>query len=120
MLLFRLDLVPVLTFFALPVTNPIRRAVIMALICPLCGCSLFTTPPRVGLVTDMVPALPDHCGATPLLPLVGQPFTALANHPDLAELRVVWPEQEVTSELRGRRINAMVDNDGRILRLFCG
>ena len=120
MLLFRLDLVPVLTFFALPVTNPIRRAVIMALICPLCGCSLFTTPPRVGLVTDMVPALPDHCGATPLLPLVGQPFTALANHPYLAESRAVWPEQEVTSVLSGRRNNAVFENGGIILRRFGG
>ncbi len=103
-----------------PLIKKLASAAALALALALCGCSLLKAPTRVGPVMELVPELPDHCGATPLQPLVGQPFTTLAGQPDLAELRVIWPEQEVTSELRGKRINVMVDNGGRILRLFCG
>lgn len=65
-------------------------------------------------------AVPARCPAPALQSLRGQPFTALAPVPLPGGLRVLRPAQPVTQDLQPARLNAQVDRQGRILRLFCG
>lgn len=60
------------------------------------------------------------CPAHALPDLAGKPFTALAGISLPDGLRVLRPGQTVTPDLQPRRLNAQVDDAGRILRLFCG
>lgn len=60
------------------------------------------------------------CPAHALPDLAGHPFTALADIPLPDGLRILRPGQTVTPDLQPRRLNAQVDDRGRILRLFCG
>lgn len=76
---------------------------------------------RMGPVDEMIPPQPDRCGLADLpADLPGQQMAELARFPLAARLRVLWPGQEVTDEIRPDRINAEVDVQGRIRRLFCG
>lgn len=86
----------------------------------LAGCGWTGFAPAVGPVTALATDLPDGCGLAALLPLTGQPLTALADQPIKADLRVIWPGQDVTTDAQSDRLNAQVSDDGRILRLFCG
>lgn len=52
--------------------------------------------------------------------LRAQPMARLADFTLAGPLRVLWPGQEVTDEIRPDRLNAQVDVTGRISRLFCG
>jgi hypothetical protein len=83
----------------------------------LCGCAF---APRVGPAALVIPPLPDRCGIATLPPMVGQPLVALADVNLQGPLRAIWPAQEVTSELQPGRLNAQLDAEGVILRLFCG
>ena len=86
----------------------------------LSGCGFVGFAPAVVPVSFLATDLPDHCGLGALDGLTGQPFTVLADKPVTAELRVIWPSQDVTTEQNSERLNAQVADDGRILRLFCG
>lgn len=96
------------------------RLAALCVLAVLAGCSAFEIAPRVGPVSRMVPDLPDECGLAEIDSLTGQDFIKLADRKDLAELRVVWPGQEVTGEIIRNRLNVTVDASGKILRLFCG
>jgi len=52
--------------------------------------------------------------------LIGQDFVSLADQPLLGSLRVIWPGQEVTSDILPTRLNAEVSDQGLILGLSCG
>ena len=65
-------------------------------------------------------ALPDGCGLADVADLPGQPFTALAGRRLIGDLRVIRRSEAVTTEIDPRRINAMVDEKGMVLKLFCG
>lgn len=99
---------------------PLRPTVVLWLLALLSGCGGWSLVSRMGQVEDMVPRLPDRCGIAALPALTGQPMTTLADHTLAGPLRVVWPGQEVTSEVQVNRLNARVDDQARILRLFCG
>lgn len=99
---------------------PLRPITVLWLLAMSGGCGGFGVVSRTGQVKDMVPVLPDHCGIAALPPLTGQPMTTLADYALQGPLRVVWPAQEVTSEVQAKRLNAQVDDEARILRLFCG
>lgn len=92
---------------------------LLAATLPLAGC--FQRAAYVmGPVNEMIPELPDHCGAAAQADLTGQDFTLLADRPVAGRLRVIWPGQEVSGDLDSTRLDAQVDNAGRIKRLFCG
>lgn len=96
-----------------------RRVLMLVAICGLmAGC----VPPvyRIGPVDEMLPALPDSCGLATLGDLEGQPMERLADFRLIGPLRVLWPGQEITSDVVPTRLNAEVDVTGRILRLICG
>ena len=102
-----------------------RSALVVAtLICGaalLAGCGRSPTYMTMGPVHEMIPRdLPDSCGAADLAMLTGSDFTSLADHRLVGPLRVLWPGQEITAEVQQMRLNAQVNTDGRILRLFCG
>lgn len=103
-----------------------RLTLLRATLCLSCSflllgaCGFGGFAPAVAPVSFLATNLPDRCGLAPLDGLTGQPFTTLADYPLTAELRVIWPGQDVTTEQRSERLNAQVADDGRILRLFCG
>lgn len=75
---------------------------------------------RIGQVDKILPPQPDHCGARDLGNLVGKPFPLLADNNLRGELRVIWPGQEITGEIIPTRLDAQVNDDQTIKRLFCG
>ncbi|KAF0176001.1 MAG: Uncharacterized protein FD162_10 [Rhodobacteraceae bacterium] len=102
-----------------------QSAVVVAtLICGaafLAGCARPPTYMTMGPVHEMIPRdLPDTCGAADLAVLTGTDFTSLADHRLVGPLRVLWPGQEINAEVQQTRLNAQVNIEGRILRLFCG
>lgn len=93
----------------------------MAVVWLLAGCGLFQPREMVGPVDEMMFASqPDTCGLAAVNSLAGQDFTVLADHALVGPLRVIWPGQEITSDLVPNRLNAQVSDQGRIARLFCG
>ncbi len=76
--------------------------------------------PRVGPAALVLPLLPDHCGIAALPPMAGRPLAALADVSLQGPLRAIWPAQDVTSEVQPGRLNAQLNEQGVILRLFCG
>lgn len=74
----------------------------------------------MGPVDEMLPPQPDHCGLASLQHLHGEKMERLADYRLAGPLRVLWPGQEITSEIMPTRLNAEVDVTGRILRLICG
>jgi len=106
--------VPVIS--VLPRAHPARpiRAALAAVL--LAGCL-----PRGVAVEDFTPRADARaCPAASLAAHVGAPFTVLAPVPLPDGLRVLRPGQVLTQDLQPRRLNAQVDGQGRILRLFCG
>lgn len=83
----------------------------------LAGCGGVT---RVGPPEAVLPRLADRCGVALVDRLVGQPFVALADVDLPGPLRVLYPGQEVTAEVEPARLNASVDGETRIRRVFCG
>ena len=90
------------------------RAASAALILSACA------PPQI--TADVLAAGADRrsCPAHALQAQTGRPFTVLADVPLPDGLRVLRPGQTVTRDLQPARLNAQVDDAGRILRLFCG
>lgn len=52
--------------------------------------------------------------------LLGHHFSALAERNLSGDLRVLYPDQGVTSEFMPTRLDVQVDRDGTIHKLFCG
>ena len=75
---------------------------------------------KLGPVAKMLPDLPDTCGVSATADLRGKDFALLADRTLRGPLRVIWPGQDITSDIDGGRLNAQVTNEGRITRLFCG
>ncbi len=86
----------------------------------LSGCVSGAGRYRLGPVEEMIPPQPDRCGLADLPDLRAQPMARLAEFTLVGPLRVLWPGQEVTDDIRPDRLNAQVDVTGRINRLFCG
>lgn len=97
-----------------------RRAVCCALALVLTGCIAARPGYRMGPVDEMIPPQPDRCGLAALPAMQGLPMARLAGLPLTGPLRVLWPGQEVTDDIRPERLNAEVDLSGNIRRLFCG
>jgi hypothetical protein len=104
--------------------SPLLReplAAALAMLWLLAGCGLLAPRDMVGPVDEMMfAAQPDACGLAALNGLAGQDFTVLADHSLVGPLRVIWPGQEIMSDLVPHRLNAQVSDQGRIARLFCG
>jgi len=87
------------------------------------GLSLACTRPapqhRVGPMVAVLPVQPDLCNLVTLNVLIGQDFVSLADQPLVGTLRVIWPGQEITSEIVPTRLNAQVSDQGLILGLAC-
>lgn len=101
----------------------LATAVVGAVLLPACVPGPLRGPvfaPRVGPASVVLPLLPDRCGIASLPPMVGLPLAALADVTLQGPLRAIWPAQEVTSEVQAGRLNAQLDANGTILRLFCG
>jgi hypothetical protein len=84
------------------------------------GCSVHTQNSPLGPPERMIPAMADTCGIASLTAPIGAHFTVLANQTIQQELRVLWPGQDVTAQIKPGRVNAKVTDQGRLLRLFCG
>lgn len=98
-----------------------RRIPLARLFAPLVLAGCVTSGSyRMGPVDEMIGPQPDRCGLAALPAMEGQQMAALAAFPLGDRLRVLWPGQEVTDDIRADRLNAEVDVQGRILRLFCG
>lgn len=91
----------------------------IAVLAALTGCG-WGSYDRIGPVTKMLPPQPDLCGAEALAGMVGKDFAGLSDHNLIGELRIIWPGQEITDDVVPHRLDAMVTNDQRITRLFCG
>lgn len=84
------------------------------------GCTVLHPELMMGSIDRMIPPMPDNCRAAQLADLQGQDFTTLADRDLVGTLRVIWPAQLVSGDLDSSRLNAQVDAQGRIKRLFCG
>lgn len=80
------------------------------------GCA----PREIAAESLAATAVRDSCPAAQVQALAGHAFTALADVPLPDGLRILRPGQTVTRDLQPLRLNAQVDDAGRILRLFCG
>jgi len=99
---------------------PPRRVCVLVLCMAVAGCSGYARYNRMGPVHEMLPPQPDYCGALALHGLIGQPFTTLADQQLIGPLRILWPGQEIGSDIDPIRLDAEVADDQRILALFCG
>jgi Peptidase inhibitor I78 family len=104
---------------ALPAYIAPRLCCVIAVLAVLSGCG-WGNYSRIGPVAKMLPPQPDLCGAEALAGMVGKDFAGLAEHNLIGELRIIWPGQEITDDIVPTRLDAMVTNEQRITRLFCG
>lgn len=79
-----------------------------------------TVRPHILPVESLVARQATGCGASDMAAVSRQHFTVLADYRLPGHLRVLHPGQGVTRDLMPDRLNAQVDANGRILRLFCG
>lgn len=90
----------------------------------LSGCAGFSTkaPPGPAILPPALLAERQEtgCEAPELRSLTGQHFTELAEIRLKGQLRVLWPQQDLTRDLMPDRLNVQVDGAGQILRMFCG
>ena len=70
-------------------------------------------------VTPGVPPDTDHCGASGMQGLVGQPRSVLATMLLPAGSRVINPGDAVTMDFRPDRLNIEIGTDGRIAKIGC-
>lgn len=104
--------------------RPPAPAALLALCVALAGCGGLAGPSepqvaRFGAPERVLPVVEEGaCGGAGAA--VGAHFTTLADLDLPGELRVLWPGQQVTDELRPTRLNAQVSDSGTIRRVFCG
>lgn len=87
-----------------------RFLVLIALLLPV-GCLAQTEPPEVPQ---------DTCGATALGDLVGRDKSALEGRTGEATVRILAPDQPMTMDFNGARLNVDIDDAGTIVKLWCG
>lgn len=61
-----------------------------------------------------------RCGADGLQGLVGQDQSVLASMTLPERTRIIKPRQPITMDLSPGRLNIDLDQDGRIVRVWCG
>lgn len=66
------------------------------------------------------PGEQDSCGAASLALWTGLPGRALKDRVPADRLRLIPPGTGTTRDFRPDRLNAELDAEGRILRLYCG
>lgn len=76
------------------------------------------TPPSGGEILPP-PPFEDTCGAMGYKGLVGRPVAAVTL-PDTLRTRVIKPGDAVTKDYRPARMNIDLDDEGVIVRLWCG
>lgn len=81
------------------------------------------SPRAAGTTADQ--AAPDTCGQRAALRLVGTLFTPqartmLARTVGHDRMRVIRPGAVITQDLRGDRLNLIVDDKGKLLTARCG
>jgi len=81
----------------------------------LTGCSAPLLPGAPGSESG-----PDTCGRAGVMPLIGQPVSALPAAGGWATLRVIRPGDAVTEDYSTSRLNVELDGQDRILRPSCG
>ena len=87
------------------------------------GCIPFAAYHRFGPPDQVFPETrtgQDDCSASALRNHLGQPLASLADEVLPGDLRAIHPAQEVTREISPTRLNAQLDEQGVIRRLFCG
>ena len=62
----------------------------------------------------------DTCGAYPQIILVGENVEGRSFDGLAPIVRLIGPRQAVTKDYRPERLNIMYDDDGIIMRLYCG
>lgn len=104
----------------LDLANLTATLLLVCAVCLLPGCSRPDPRHIIGPMAAVLPPQPDLCGLVRLDILIGQDFVSLADQPLVGPLRVVWPGQEITSDIVPRRLNAQVSDQGLIQTLSCG
>ena len=85
----------------------------------LAACS--TRPPAPSTPAEPAPVgAADTCGAAPYIYLIGEKATALERVLILRQVRVIWPDDAVTEDLRPERINFYITQDGYVRSITCG
>ena len=106
--------------YRLDPANVTRALVLLAVVPFAANCNRTVPHQSVGPMAVVLPPQPDLCGLVRLDMLIGQEFVSLADQPLVGTLRVVWPGQEITSDIIATRLNAEVSEQGLILGLSCG
>lgn len=85
----------------------------------ICLLMLAACDPAPGPALPQAPAQ-DTCGAGAHAGLKGRDATALEKVYILGQVRMIRPGQPYTEDLRPQRLNFVVDEAGRIARIYCG
>lgn len=75
--------------------------------------------PSENSQTTPVLDLPQSCGAGELQGLVGQPQSAVSSQDFAPGTRIIGPEDPVTADYRGNRLNIEIGPDGNIAKVAC-
>jgi hypothetical protein len=103
-----------------PVLAYARICMIFSCSVVLLGCAATRSNVSTMSVDWLVRQEISGCNARAMQGFRGQHFTVLADIALSGQLRVLRPGQDLTSDVSHQRLNVQVDNDGRMLRLFCG
>lgn len=80
-------------------------------------------PAVLALVACQTPAPtlpgPDACGASGYQSLVGRPLAAVTLPADV-NTRVIEPDSAVTLDYKPERLNIRLNEEGRIVEVYCG
>ena len=90
------------------------------LIFPVLSAALLAacTPPEKNSTAPALD-LPQSCGADELQGLVGQPQSALSSQEFAPATRIIGPEDPVTADYRGNRLNIEIGPDGNVAKVAC-
>ncbi|RJE82876.1 I78 family peptidase inhibitor [Paracoccus onubensis] len=76
------------------------------------------TPPEESSTAPVLD-LPQSCGADELQGLVGQPQSAVSSREFAPGTRIIGPEDPVTADYRGDRLNIEIGPDGNVAKVAC-
>jgi Peptidase inhibitor I78 family len=89
--------------------RPVASAALLSLTLTACGQAETETP------------LPDTCGAARLSALIGRPGKVLEEMSSVrGPVRLIRPGDAITEDYSETRMNADLDADGLITRIWCG
>lgn len=63
--------------------------------------------------------LPQNCGASELQDLIGQPESALSSRDFAPGTRIIGPEDAITADYNGSRLNIELGADGKVTKVDC-